>query len=182
MIVRHAHNSVIADISYRYARADGDLITVQARNGSRYAELYDNGMNMENSIMLSFMVPIEVPTVPRRDVATVCDRAFDQEIGAGLSNVVLKVDRPVAITDENGYFMFPSVKLGVYDLTFAGGSLPVGIIPTLEMPRPVDLYFDAGATIDVPFIPARPSPARSSSTSRTPACCRRRPSCASGRV
>jgi hypothetical protein len=109
-------------------------------------------MNMENSIMLSYMVPIEVPTVPRRDVATVRGRAFDQETGAGLSNVVIKLDRLVVITDENGYFMFPSVKLGVYDLTLAGGSLPVGMIPTLEMPRPLDLYFDAGATIEVPFI------------------------------
>ncbi|SDW77700.1 hypothetical protein [Thiocapsa roseopersicina] len=148
----NGQNSVIADIAYRHARENGDLITVQARHGSRYAELYDNGMNMENSIMLSYMVPIEVPTVPRRDVATVRGRAFDQETGTGLSNVVLKLDRLVAITDENGYFMFPSVKLGVYDLTLAGGSLPVGMIPTLEMPRPVDLYFDAGATIDVPFI------------------------------
>ncbi|QVL51026.1 MAG: hypothetical protein KFB96_11820 [Thiocapsa sp.] len=145
-------NSVIAGVSYRYQRENGDLLTVQARHGSRYAELYDNGMNMENSIMLSYMVPIAVPTVPRRDVATVRGRAFDQETGAGLSNVVLKLDRLVAITDENGYFMFPSVKLGVYDLTLAGGSLPVGMIPTLEMPRPVDLYFDAGASIDVPFI------------------------------
>ncbi|MFB1487275.1 MULTISPECIES: hypothetical protein [unclassified Thiocapsa] len=31
-----------------------------------------------------------MPTVPRRDVATVRGRAFDQETGAGLSNVVLK--------------------------------------------------------------------------------------------
>ncbi|UHD14942.1 peptidase associated/transthyretin-like domain-containing protein [Thiocapsa bogorovii] len=148
----NGQNSVIANAQYSYLRENGDMIRVQARHGSRYAETYDNGMDMDNSLMVSYTVPIEVPTLRRKDVATLRGRAFDQETGKGLANVVLKMDRLVAITDANGYFMFPSVRLGVYQLTLAGGRLPVGMIPLVEMPQEVNLFFDAGVPVNLPFI------------------------------
>ena len=145
-------NSVIANAQYSYQRDNGDLIRVQARHGSRYADTYDNGMDMDNSLMVSYTVPIKVPTLRRKNVATLRGRAFDQETDKGLGNVVLKLDRLVAITDENGYFMFPSVKVGVYKLTLAGGRLPVGMIPLVELPVEVNLYFDATEPVNLPFI------------------------------
>lgn len=145
-------SGLIANAQYRYRRDNGHLITAEVRHGSRYDEIYENGMEMDNNLMLSYVMPIEVPTTRRQDVATLRGRVFDAMTEKGLSNVVLKMDRLVAITDENGYFVFPSAKVGTYQLTVAGGRLPVGMISLVEMPREVNLFFNTDEPVNLPFI------------------------------
>lgn len=145
-------NSVILNARYNYKRDNGHVISVQARHGSRFAETYEDGWQMDNDIMLSYMMPIDMPVSRRKDVATVRGQAFDQETGKGIPNVILEMDRRVAITDERGYFHFPSVEVGVRQIKLAGGQLPVGMIPLIELPVEVNLHFDAGVPVKLPFI------------------------------
>ena len=135
---------VIANAQYNYRRDNGHTIGVQAQAAS--------GVNADVNLMLSYTIPIQVPTMRRTDVATLRGQVFDQETGKGLGNIVLKMDRAVAITDERGNFSFPSVPRGLYELTVAGGHLPVGMIPVEAMPVEVDLLTEAQVPVKLPYI------------------------------
>jgi hypothetical protein len=135
---------LIANAQYSYRRDNGDIIGVQAQAAS--------GINADINLMLSYTVPIQVATMRRTDVATLRGQVFDQESGKGLSNIVLKMERLVAITDERGNFSFPSVPRGVYELQVAGGKLPVGMIPVVPMPVEVDLLNEGEVPVKLPYI------------------------------
>ena len=84
-------SQIMANAQFNYRRDNGDIIGVQAQAAS--------GVNADINLMLSYTVPFQMPTVRRKDGATLRGQVFDQETGKGLANVVLKMDRLVAITD-----------------------------------------------------------------------------------
>ncbi|KAA6183050.1 hypothetical protein F2Q65_16640 [Thiohalocapsa marina] len=137
-------NQTIAQARYNYRRDNGHVIGVQAQ--------YAHGVSDDLNLMLSYTVPIEVPTTRRRDRTTLRGQVIDQATGEGLANVVLRLDRLVAITDARGFFSFPTVKRGYHSLNVAGGHLPVGMIPVGEMPLPVDLTVDEETRVELAYV------------------------------
>jgi hypothetical protein len=128
-----------------YQRDNGHLIALDAR--------HDRGVTYDDSnLLLSYSMPIELPVGRRTDVATVRGRIFDEQSGRGLSNVVLKLDRVVAVSDAEGYFSFPAVNVKRYELKVAGGSIPSGMIPNRPLPVAVNARYDDSCPIDIPYI------------------------------
>jgi hypothetical protein len=134
----------VADGLLRHRRHNGHLLELRAR--------HETGERAETNLMLSYTVPIDLPVTRRASVTTLHGRLFDQETDAGLANVVVRMGRLVAITDARGFYMFPSVKRDIYRVEVAGGSLPVGMIPLVEMPMEVNLHLDDDPVMKIPFI------------------------------
>jgi hypothetical protein len=135
---------VIAGVQYSWRRDNGDTVGVQAR--------YAGGQYQDANLMLSYTVPIDVPTLRRTDLGTLRGQVQDSETGKGIGNLVLKMDRLVAVTDARGYFSFPSVPRGYYRLDVAGGRLPVGMIPTGTLPLEIDLVSDDRAQATIGYV------------------------------
>lgn len=135
---------VIGQAQFSYRRDNGHIISLQAQ--------YASGANEEANVMLSYAVPIKVPTMRKGDTKRLTGRVFDQETRAGLANVVLRLGRQVAITDERGNFTFPAAPWGFYDLSVAGGQVPVGMIPVGTLPVPVDLATESEQHVEIGFI------------------------------
>ena len=137
-------SQVIANAQYNYRLDNGNTIGVQAQ--------YASGVNEDANLMLTYTVPFSMPTVRRKDVATVRGQVLDQESGKGLPDVVVRMDRLVAITDARGNFSFPSVKRQIYELTVESGRLPVGMIPAQPLPMEVNLLADDEVPLKLAFI------------------------------
>lgn len=137
-------SQVIANAQYNYRLDNGNTIGVQAQ--------YASGVNEDANLMLTYTVPFSMPTVRRKDVATVRGQVLDQESGKGLADVVVRLDRLVAITDARGNFSFPSVKRKIYELTVEGSRLPVGMIPTQPLPMEVNLLVGDEIPLKLAFI------------------------------
>jgi hypothetical protein len=134
----------VADGALRYRRNNGHLFELRAR--------HETGERAETNLMLSYSVPVDLPVTRRASVTTLHGRLFDKESDEGLANVVVRMGKLVAITDERGFYMFPSVKRDIYQVEVAGGSLPVGMIPLVEMPVEVNLHMDDDPMMKIPFI------------------------------
>lgn len=134
----------VADGTLRYRRDNGHLLELRAR--------HETGERAETNLMLSYSVPVAMPVTRRASVTTLHGRLFDQESDEGLANVVVRMGKLVAITDERGFYIFPSVKRDVYRVEVAGGSLPVGMIPLVEMPVEVNLHRNDDPLMKIPFI------------------------------
>jgi hypothetical protein len=128
----------------RLERNNGHWIQLTAR--------HDTGPYSDTNAMLSYSMPIKLPVGRRSDVATLRGRVFDANATRGFPNVVLKLGKLVAVTDGSGYFSFPSVKVGRYELAVVGGSLPAGMISLVELPVAVDLRRDSERPLDLPHI------------------------------
>lgn len=146
----NGQSQVVANAQYNYRRANGHVIGVQAQYANTLGDDIDN--SADANLMVSYTVPIKVATMRRMDIGTLRGQVVDQDTGKGIPNIVLKMDRLVAITDEYGNFTFPSVRRGYYTLNVAGGRLPVGMIPTTPMPMDVDLGTSNEERVKIAYI------------------------------
>jgi hypothetical protein len=60
----------------------------------------------------------------------------------------------IAISDENGYFKFPSVKLGSHTLSLRTMGVSVDKVPAAKMPMTIDVRYGANNNVEIPMVTA----------------------------
>ncbi len=99
-------------------------------------------------VVLGFTYPLSIPMkmFPRKGSAE--GRLFlSDDPTQGIPNVEISVGRMTMVTDDNGFFRFPSLDPGEHQLTLDTPSLGVGLTPVVELP--LVFIVTAGATVEL---------------------------------
>ena len=94
-------------------------------------------------------MPFGLPVSKRKDVAGLRGRIYDDETGKGLPDVRLNLSGLVAISEDDGKFAFPAVKVGTSYLSVEGSGAANGRVPVHKFPMEVELRTDSDSQVDI---------------------------------
>lgn len=97
------------------------------------------GRFARTDLLLSYSMPFALPALRRPNVSALRGRVFDEQSGAGMSDVLLRLDGLTAVTDRRGDFAFPAVKAGAHQLTMDRANVDVARVPSTALPRQVEM-------------------------------------------
>jgi hypothetical protein len=97
------------------------------------------GRFARTDLLLSYSVPLSLPVLRRANVAALRGRVFDAQSGAGMDDVLLRLDGLTAVTNGRGEFAFPAVKAGLHQLTMDRANVEVARVPAMTLPREVSV-------------------------------------------
>lgn len=106
----------------------------------------DSGEN-ESSYIFVYSIPLQIPVGKKKAIGTVKGRVFDRELPGNppISNVIIQSNQAAAVTDQNGEFIFPSLRPGTYSLWVDRNS--IGLHRVTEEKLPVQIKIQGGETI-----------------------------------
>ena len=87
---------------------------------------------------ISYQLPFELPTLPKRGVANVSGTIIDAATRAPVGDVIVKTGRLGAVTDPRGQFLFRGLSPGTHYLTVDARSLD-GLVVTVPVPITVEV-------------------------------------------
>lgn len=110
----------------------------------------------EAAIMVAYSVPLSRPVSRKRSVGALEGRLFDATKGgeAGLPRVVLQVAEQFAVTNDEGFFEFPSLKPGKCELRVVTDSLGVRMTMASLMPMKFTILPAETAHVRLEAMPA----------------------------
>jgi len=123
----------------------GHLITFQGRR-SHYTPSY-NGSDL--AYVLQYVIPFSVPLGRTSTSGTLSGRVVDTETGLGVADVLLYAGSAVALSDETGEFMFPSIPPGIHGFQVDVASLGVGRVLASRPPERVAIHGAEEARLDI---------------------------------
>ena len=100
-------------LGFRHKFHNKHSINLRARYLQR--ELNQGEQEAENSIMVEYSIPLELPVRRRRNVGNLM--GYVHRLDEPVKNAILSLNGVLAVTDENGYFFYPTVSANDYDLT-----------------------------------------------------------------
>jgi hypothetical protein len=115
---------------------------------------YSTGAEGRADVMLTYSIPFGVPVGRKKDVATLRGRIYDELTGQGLADIVLDLGGLVAVSKDNGEFIFPSVKLGSYYLSVQNGEAAPGKVPVTKFPMEIEVRSDSENQVEIAMIQA----------------------------
>ncbi len=123
------------------------------RDVSLRVRSYSGAFGDDTEVALEFSQPISIPMGMFPRMGSADGKVFMADNpDLGLRNVRISVDGIDVITDDYGYFAFPVLDPGRYQLTIDSATLGVGIAPVIDLP----LVFTIGAgdttDLEIPVI------------------------------
>ncbi len=112
------------------------------------ARSYTGTFGGDTEIALGFTYPLSIPMTmfPRKGSAE--GRLFQSDDPTqGIPNVEISVGGMTMVTDDNGFFRFPSLDPGEHQMTLDTPSLGVGLTPEVELP--LIFIVEAGSTVEL---------------------------------
>ncbi len=112
------------------------------------ARSYTGTFGGNTEIALGFTYPLSIPMTmfPRKGSAE--GRLYQSDDPTqGIPNVEISVGGMTMVTDDNGFFRFPSLDPGEHQLTLDTPSLGVGLTPEVELP--LIFIVEAGSTVEL---------------------------------
>ena len=96
------------------------------------------------SVMLSYAIPFGVPVARKKSIGSLGGRVYDAESPRlkGIPDVIVNVNGASAVTDKKGYFLFPSLKPGTYDLVAEERNL--GLDRVISLKTPIKVRIEGG--------------------------------------
>ncbi|NTU41980.1 MAG: hypothetical protein HGA78_02800 [Nitrospirales bacterium] len=106
--------------------------------------------------LVSYTVPLGIPTAKKTSVGVLRGRVYDSETAGHppLRKVVLNASGVYAVTDENGEYLFPSLKPGSYYLWVDKASLGFTKVTAGKLPLKIEVVGGAAATLDIAVVTA----------------------------
>jgi len=114
----------------------------------------------ETAYVLEYSIPFSVKIGKKRSLGSVSGRVIDvmQPERPGIANVVLHIGEATAVTEEDGRFIFPALRPGVYELRVASGLIGMNRVTEKKSPYRVkieggevtrmDIGITEGATVE----------------------------------
>ena len=127
--------------SFNWEMPSGCTLNLRARS-------YTGTFGGDTEIALGFTYPLSIPMTmfPRKGSAE--GRLFQSDDPTlGIPNVEISVGGMTMVTDDSGFFRFPSLDPGEHQLTLDTPSLGVGLTPEVELP--LIFIVEAGATVEL---------------------------------
>ena len=103
-------------------------------------------------VILNYTVPFDLPVSRKKNVATLRGYIHDVETGEGLANVVLNLGGLTAISDDEGRFTFPSVRVGTHFLSIDRASAALDKVPVNKFPTEIEIRYGGENQIDIPLV------------------------------
>jgi|GEM_PF-2843351 len=104
---------------------------------------YNTSVVSRTDVMLTYSIPFGMPISRKQGMTEFRGRIYDQLNGQGLPNIVLNMGGLMAVTDDEGVFSFPSVKIGSQHLTIENASGAQDKVPAQELPSDIEVYADS---------------------------------------
>lgn len=122
-----------ADISARYELSGGAAMTLHVLHTTQ-----DSGQ-ANTAYVLAYSIPLEIPVSKKKHIGVIKGRIYDakQPAHLGINNVLLTLNGTVAVTDEQGCFIFPAFPEGEYTLNVDRKSIGLNHVTELGMPMMV---------------------------------------------
>ena len=134
----------IADISLNHQLSNDHNLSFHIRHTSSK----NTSQDKETTVMLEYIIPLEVPVSRKMSVGGIKGQVYDTEDnGRGIPNVILEVKGATAVTDKNGEFIFPSLKPGRYYLKLDKAS--IGMDRVAVPKTPMEVVVEGGKEIEV---------------------------------
>ena len=107
--------------------------------------------NPESSVFLIYSIPFNIPLWKKKNLGSIKGRILDLEDAEQkpLPRVLITANNATAISDENGEFIFPSLKPGVYALQVEQKTIGIDRITTERLPLTVEIEPKATANVEI---------------------------------
>jgi hypothetical protein len=101
------------------------------------------------AMKVEYSVPINVPVCHKKDIGTVKGRVYDDESKKPISNIIFILNQATAVSDKNGNFIFPFIKLGNFKLYVNLASIGAGRVIIQKIPMEVNIEDGKNISIEI---------------------------------
>jgi predicted porin len=103
----------------------------------------------EYSFFAMYTLPLSIPVTKKKSTGVLKGTVFDDEVPTRppIPGVILTVHGATAITNQNGEFIFPSLKPGIYYLGAERSSIGLNRIPNEKIPMMIEI--EGGETVEI---------------------------------
>ena len=110
---------------------------------------YEQKNKEDFSFLVTYSIPLSIPVSKKKSVGVLKGKVYDNEKAERppISKVILTANEATAITNENGEFIFPSLKPGTYYLRVDKGS--IGLNRIISEKLPIIIEVKGGETITI---------------------------------
>jgi predicted porin len=111
--------------------------------------LYEQREKEEYSFFAMYSIPLRIPVVTKKSTGVLKGTVYDDEVPTRppIPGVILTVLGATAITNQNGEFIFPSLKPGIYYLRAERSSIGLNRIPNEKIPIMIEVK--GGETVEI---------------------------------
>lgn len=114
---------------------------------SRYTLLRNSLHSKYAAVMLEYRVHFGIPVCRQGDVGIVKGHVYDLETMQAVRDLIIRINGSTAVTDKEGYFIFPSVRPGTYYLSI--DKVRVGLNKITAQKTPMEIRVRAGEEMRV---------------------------------
>lgn len=105
----------------------------EIRLGTSYNLIKNTLNNKEYNIQLGYVHTFNVPVSKKKNIGSVTGKLINQGQGK-ISGVRVNLNGIISVTDKDGYFRFPSIPVGSYNLGIDASSLGINVVTVLPGP------------------------------------------------
>jgi hypothetical protein len=96
----------------------------------------------ETAALIEYTVPIGIPVAHKKNTGIVKGHVHDAQTGLPVKDLILRINGSTAVTDKNGYFVFPALKPNSYFLSL--DKAVIGLNRVTVQKTPMDITVRGG--------------------------------------
>jgi len=115
---------------------------------------YEQKEEEDFSFLAMYTIPLTIPVSKKKSIGVLKGKVYDDEKAQRppISKVILTANEATAITNQNGEFIFPSLKSGTYYLRVDKSSIGLNRIATEKLPIIMEVKGGETITIDIGIV------------------------------
>ncbi|MFH1941632.1 MAG: tetratricopeptide repeat protein [bacterium] len=102
----------------------------------------------ETAVLVEYKIPLGIPMGKKKGLCLIEGHVFNAETREPVKNAILRINGFTAVTNERGYFVFPSLKPGLYCLAIDKACIGLNRIVTQRLPAEVTVQEGEKKQID----------------------------------
>jgi hypothetical protein len=139
------HDRNIFDLQLRHTFSNNHVLSMQGRH-----TLLRNSLdNDETAVMLSYTVPFGIPLSRKKSTGVVKGYVYDEETKEPIKDLIIRINGSTAVTDKEGYFIFPSLLPKTYYLSLDKTRIGFNRVPAQKTPIQVEVAGGSSQSVDL---------------------------------
>lgn len=120
----------------------------------RVQRYYPGSAASDTTVELLYTIPMSLPVSVKRNIGSVTGRVYDSQRDGrpGIANALLYLNGLSSVTDENGYYSFPSLPKGTYSLKVDQKSIGLNRVTEVRTPVAVQVATNSVTKLDLGVI------------------------------